>query len=34
MFKRIDHVEIVPENAEKTIDFCVAFFQSERIAIV
>ncbi len=23
MFKRIDHVEIVPENAEKTIDFYV-----------
>ncbi|MFA7174387.1 MAG: VOC family protein [Kiritimatiellia bacterium] len=23
MFKRIDHVEIVPKNAEKTIDFYV-----------
>jgi len=23
MFKRVDHVEIVPGNAEKTIDFYV-----------
>jgi len=23
MFKRVDHVEIVPSNAEKTIDFYV-----------
>jgi len=23
MFKRVDHVEIVPRNAEKTIDFYV-----------
>ena len=26
MFKRVDHVEIVPMNAEKTIDFYVNIF--------